>query len=344
MPETPSRTKSHRVRDLPRRTYSSEEPSDACITGFETDSLFDLADNSVDDSDITSSTNVEYEDQLFDPTQLYLREIGHRPLLNAEQELAIGRRVVAGDVGSRRLMIESNLRLVVNIARRYLHRGLVLLDLIEEGNLGLIHAVEKFDPEKGFRFSTYATWWIRQYIERALMNQTRTIRLPVHVVKEMQPLLKIKKDLGLNQKKPPSFADIAAKAGRTEEQVKRLLTLEDKVVPADVPIAQDSDTNLLDILNGEKTGQPHSVLLRQRLDQNIARWVAELPDRQAEVLARRFGLFGFESDTLENVGLEIGLTRERVRQIQMDGLHQLLCIARREGLEPDILGEFDQES
>ena len=342
MPETPPRTRSLRVRDLPRRTYSSEESSDAYVTCVETDPLLDRVDNIVDDSEHSSNSDAEREEQLLDPTQLYLREIGHRPLLNAAQELSIGRRVVAGDTGSRRLMIESNLRLVVNIARRYLHRGLVLLDLIEEGNLGLIHAVEKFDPEKGFRFSTYATWWIRQYIERALMNQTRTIRLPVHILKEMQPLLKIKEELGLNQNKQPSFADIAVKAGRAEDEVKRLLTLEDRVVPAEVPIAQDSDTNLLDTLNDGKTGEPDSVLMRQRLDQSIAKWVAELPDRQGEVLARRFGLFGFESDTLENVGLEIGLTRERVRQIQMDGLQRLLCIARREGLEADILGEFDQ--
>lgn len=344
MPGTPPRIRSLRVRDLPQRAYSSEQSRDAYVTRLETDSLFDRIENLVDDPEMSSSVAAEDEERFLEPTQPYLREIGHRPLLNAQQELLIMRRVVAGDSGSRRLMIESNLRLVVNIARRYLRRGLVLLDLIEEGNLGLIHAVEKFDPEKGFRFSTYATWWIRQYIERAFKNQTRTIRIPVHVVKEMQPSLKAKKELGLNQKKQPGFAEIAAKVGRTEEDVNRLLTIEDRVVPADVPIAQDSETNLLDTLNDEKSGQPDNVLLRQRLDQSIEKWLAELPDRQGEVLARRFGLFGFESDTLENVGLEIGLTRERVRQIQMDGLHRLLCIARQEGLEPDILEEFDQEN
>lgn len=278
--------------------------------------------------------------QYIDPTELYLREIGHRPLLNAEQEVYFGRRAQAGEASSRSCMIESNLRLVVKIAKRYLYRGLDLLDLVEEGNLGLIHAVEKFDPEKGFRFSTYATCWIRQYIERALMNQTRTIRLPVHVVKEVHGLLKIKQSLGNDQREEPTFAAIAAKSGRAVADVKRLLTLEEKPVAADTPITHDSDTSLLDTLSGDNTREPASIMQRQQLDRLLVAWVNELPERQREVLARRFGLLGYDIDTLENVGQEIGLTRERVRQIQMDGLRKLRSIVRRDGLAPDILAEF----
>ena len=282
-------------------------------------------------------------EQWLDPTQLYLREIGYHPLLNAQQEIDYGRRARAGDASSRRHMIESNLRLVVKIARRYVNRGLALLDLVEEGNLGLIHAVEKFDPEKGFRFSTYSTWWIRQYIERALMNQTRTIRLPVHVVKEMHGLLKIKQRLRKNQHREPSYEAIAAASGRELADVKRLLTLEGKPVAADAPLAQDSDTSLLETLSDESIREPEQQLQRQRLARHIAAWVNELPQRHREVLARRYGLFGYASDTLENVGLEIGLTRERVRQIQMDSLRKLHSIVLREGLAADMLTEFSED-
>jgi len=275
-----------------------------------------------------------------DATQLYLRAIGHQPLLTAEQEVYFGRRALAGEESSRRRMIESNLRLVVKIARRYLNRGLSLLDLVEEGNLGLIHAVEKFDPERGFRFSTYATWWIRQNIERALMNQTRTIRLPVHVVKEINGLLKIKQKLAKCQHRTPTFAEIAACAERTEDDVKRLLTLEDKLVAADAPLAQDSETSLLDTLRDQLSRTPRRLVQNEQLNQLISDWIQELPERHQEVLARRFGLNGHDSDTLENVGVEIGLTRERVRQIQIDALRKLQSIVLRDGLSPDILAEF----
>lgn len=340
MPETLPRIASPRVRDVPQREYAPRKFRNMKSMLAGTTCVVELDQQIVDTAQAIPKSSLRPSDELLDPTQLYLREIGHRPLLNAEQEVTLGRLVLQGDAGSRRHMIESNLRLVVKIARRYLHRGMVLLDLVEEGNLGLIHAVEKFDPERGFRFSTYATWWIRQYIERALMNQTRTIRLPVHVVKEMQGLFKIKHGLSQCQREEPTFEEIAAKAGRSAAEVKRLLTLDDKVVTTDSPLTHDSEMNLLDTLNGDAAREPDCVLQRQRLREQIANWVSELPERQREVLARRFGLFGYESDTLENVGLEIGLTRERVRQIQMDGLRRLLNIVRREGLAEDILSEF----
>ena len=279
-----------------------------------------------------------------DPTQLYLREIGLQPLLTAAQEISLGRRARAGDSTSRRQMIVSNLRLVVKIARRYQYRGLSLLDLVEEGNLGLIHAVEKYDPEKGFRFSTYATWWIRQNIERALMNQTRTIRLPVHIVKEVNKLLKIKQHLARQQRHAPTFEEIAAQAGLSAAEVKRLLTLEDRPVPADAPLTPESDTPLLDSLGDAHSRGPSRTLQRQQLDQRITHWLHELPERHREVLARRFGLMGHNSDTLEQVGLEIGLTRERVRQIQIDALRLLRAIVLREGLAADLLAEFTAAS
>lgn len=279
-----------------------------------------------------------------DATQLYLREIGFQPLLTAQQEVTFGQRARAGDAASRRRMIESNLRLVVKIARRYLNRGMSLLDLIEEGNLGLIHAVEKFDPDKGFRFSTYATWWIRQNIERGLMNQTRTIRLPVHIVKDINSLVKIKQSLARDQRKPPSFEEVAAAAHRDVTEVKRLLTAEEKIVPADAPLTPDSDTSLLETLGDHMAKEPGRVLQHQQLLGRMQHWLEELPDRHREVIARRFGLHGHTSDTLENVGLEIGLTRERVRQIQIDGLHKLLNIIRREGLTSELLDEFSDRT
>lgn len=312
-----------RIQDFPQTNYSeAQHASQKLVTRT------------------TASRDMKSAVGELDATQLYLRAIGHQPLLTAEQEVYFGRRALAGEEASRKRMIESNLRLVVKIARRYLNRGLSLLDLVEEGNLGLIHAVEKFDPERGFRFSTYATWWIRQNIERALMNQTRTIRLPVHVVKEINGLLKIKQKLAKCLHRSPTFAEIAATAERTEDDVKRLLTLEDKLVAADAPLAQDSETSLLDTLRDQLSRTPRRLVQNEQLNQLISEWIQELPERHQEVLARRFGLNGHDSDTLENVGIEIGLTRERVRQIQIDALRKLQSIVLRDGLSPDILAEF----
>src|SRR5690554_5052347 len=272
-----------------------------------------------------------------DATQLYLNEIGFSPLLTPEEEVYFARLARKGEESGRKRMIESNLRLVVKIARRYVNRGLTLLDLIEEGNLGLIRAVEKFDPERGFRFSTYATWWIRQTIERAIMNQTRTIRLPIHVVKELNIYLRAARELTQKLDHEPSPEEIAQLLDRPVEDVKRMLGLNERVASVDVPLGADSDKTLLDTLPDEMAGDPGDLLQEEDLNASIDNWLSELSEKQREVVTRRFGLRGHESSTLEEVGREIGLTRERVRQIQVEALKRLRDIFEQHGLSADSL-------
>lgn len=267
-----------------------------------------------------------------DATQLYLGEIGYSPLLSAEEEVFFARRALRGDIPSRQRMIESNLRLVVKISRRYTNRGLALLDLIEEGNLGLIRAVEKFDPEKGFRFSTYATWWIRQTIERAIMNQTRTIRLPIHIVKELNVYLRTARELAHKLDHEPSVEEIAQKLDKPVDDVSKMLRLNERITSVDTPIGGESDKALLDIISDENEDGPETTIQNNNLKENIIKWLFELNPKQREVLARRFGLLGYEAETLEDVGREIGLTRERVRQIQVEGLRRLKDILQSQGL------------
>lgn len=276
-----------------------------------------------------------------DATQLYLGEIGFSPLLSAEEEVFYARKALKGDAASRSRMIESNLRLVVKISRRYINRGLALLDLIEEGNLGLIRAVEKFDPERGFRFSTYATWWIRQTIERAIMNQTRTIRLPIHVVKELNVYLRAARELTQKLDHDPTPEEIAEMVDKPIDEVKRMLGLNERIASVDTPIGKDADKSLLDTLADESNADPADALLEDNLRSNIDEWLTELPEKQREVLARRFGLYGFEKATLEEVGREIGLTRERVRQIQVEALKTLREVLERHGLSSDLIFEED---
>lgn len=270
--------------------------------------------------------------RVLDATQLYLGEIGFAPLLTAAEEVYFARRALRGDLAARKRMIESNLRLVVKIARRYGNRGLALLDLIEEGNLGLIRAVEKFDPERGFRFSTYATWWIRQTIERAIMNQTRTIRLPIHVVKELNVYLRTARELAHKLEHEPTAEDIAALLSCPVSDVSRMLRLNERITSVDTPIAGDSEKALLDILADEKDQGPEETTQDNDMHHSIIKWLYELNPKQREVLARRFGLLGYEAATLEDVGSEIGLTRERVRQIQVEGLRRLREILTQQGL------------
>ncbi|MGD8977077.1 MAG: RNA polymerase sigma factor RpoS [Gammaproteobacteria bacterium] len=272
-----------------------------------------------------------------DATRLYLSEIGFSPLLTAEEEVYYSRRALRGDESARKRMIESNLRLVVKIARRYMNRGLPLLDLIEEGNLGLIHAVKKFDPEKGFRFSTYATWWIRQTIERGIMNQTRTIRLPIHVVKEINTYIRASRQLTQQLDREPTPEEIGALLDKPAADVDRLLGLSDRVAATTATIAGEGERNLLDAVADEHTLDPAQHLQMRDMHDVLETWLECLTDKQRAVVERRFGIHGFEKRTLEQVGAEIGVTRERVRQIQMDALAHLRTIMVNHGLSEDAL-------
>jgi RNA polymerase nonessential primary-like sigma factor len=272
-----------------------------------------------------------------DATRIYLSEIGFSPLLTAEEEVYYSRKSRKGDDASRKRMIESNLRLVVKIARRYMNRGLALLDLIEEGNLGLIRAVEKFDPEKGFRFSTYATWWIRQTIERALMNQTRTVRLPIHVVKEINIYLRAARKLSQTLDREPSPEDVAEMLDRPIEDVERMLGLNERVTSVDMPTGFGSDKSLLDTLPDEQNTDPSLLLQNSDVQRHIDTWLSQLSDKQCAVVERRFGLHGREVATLEEIGNELGVTRERVRQIQIEAIRRLRQILEREGFSLDNL-------
>ncbi|MFT7129192.1 MAG: RNA polymerase nonessential primary-like sigma factor [Gammaproteobacteria bacterium] len=267
-----------------------------------------------------------------DATQLYLNEIGFSPLLSPEEEVYYARMAMRGEDAGRKRMIESNLRLVVKISRRYVNRGLSLLDLIEEGNLGLIRAVEKFDPERGFRFSTYATWWIRQTIERAIMNQTRTIRLPIHIVKELNVCLRAARELTQKLDHEPSSEEIADLLDKPVSDVKRMLGLNERVASVDTPLGAESDKSLLDTIPDIQVSDPAEMLQDDDMRASIGEWLEELSEKQREVVARRFGLRGYESSTLEEVGREIGLTRERVRQIQVEALKRLRDILEKQGL------------
>jgi RNA polymerase nonessential primary-like sigma factor len=264
-----------------------------------------------------------HNDNNFDATRFYLNELGKSQLLTADQEKFYGKKALRGDEKARNIMIESNLRLVVKISRRYLNRGLPLLDLIEEGNLGLIRAVEKFDPDKGFRFSTYATWWIRQTIERAIMNQTRTIRLPIHIVKEMNVYLKAQHHLTQLMDREPSAEDIAEYLDKPVSVVKKMLKLNERVTSVDVPGGKDFDKPLVESISDVESMSPTEKLQEDGIKQNIANWVFQLSEKQREVICRRYGLCGYENATLEQVAQELGVTRERVRQIQMDSLKRL---------------------
>jgi RNA polymerase nonessential primary-like sigma factor len=272
-----------------------------------------------------------------DATRLYLNEIGFSDLLTPEQEVKYARLTQQGDEAARKRMIESNLRLVVKIARRYINRGLPLLDLIEEGNLGLIRAVEKFDPERGFRFSTYATWWIKQTIDRALMNQTRTIRLPIHIVKEINTCLRTARLLSQTLDHEPNAEDIAKMLDKSTDDVKKMFGLNEHIASMDAPYVGDSEKSLFDTVADENNLDPVILLQDFDLCRHVELWLSQLNDKQRIVVERRFGLDGEEPATLEQVGAEMGITRERVRQIQMEALKRLREILEQDGISIEAL-------
>lgn len=272
-----------------------------------------------------------------DATRLYLSEVGFSPLLTFEEEKFFARKARAGDEAARQRMIESNLRLVVKIARRYMNRGLALLDLIEEGNLGLIRAVEKFDPERGFHFSTYATWWIRQTIERAIMNKGRTVRLPIHVVKEINTYLRAARKLAQTLGREPGPEDVAKMLDRPLENVKRLFGLNERETSVDAPLRRESARSLLDTLPDEHNADPSLLLQNNDVRKHLDQWLEQLPEKQRAVVERRFGLHGKEAATLEQTGRELGITRERARQIQLEAIRRLRRILEREGFSLEAL-------
>ena len=274
--------------------------------------------------------------QLLDPTRQYLDEIGSSPLLTADEEKDLARRALRGDEPARQRMIKSNLRLVVKIARRYINRGLPLLDLIEEGNLGLIHAVKKFDPERGFRFSTYATWWIRQTIERGIMNQSRTVRLPIHVIKDINACLRASRTLNQKRNRVPTFAEIASHLGRELSDVERLMSLHQRVTLRS-GLSDDERGGPIERLKARREAEPSRCAQKDVVNDIVDHWVCELSEKQRAVVERRFGLHGYRRATLEQIGDEIGVTRERVRQIQLDALKNLREMMESHGISGDSL-------
>jgi RNA polymerase nonessential primary-like sigma factor len=279
-------------------------------------------------------------DFVADVAQLYLNEIGQHPLYTADEERDAARAMRAGDFDARQKLIERNLRLVVSIARHYAHRGLALPDLIEEGNLGLMHALDKFDPERGFRFSTYATWWIRQAIERAIVQQARTIRLPAHVVRELSVVQRAMRHL---ENHPPAdghdatIEDVAHLIDRPVDDVARLVRLQEHVLSLDAPLDRDPTVTIADALADEDALAPELLLHHNALERSVSVWLAELPSRQRHVIERRYGLNNAEVATLDVLSRELGITRERVRQIQVEALERLRAKLAAAGLDRDAL-------
>lgn len=272
-----------------------------------------------------------------DVTQIYLNDIGQNALLTPDEERRLSRLMKQGDFASRQRMIECNLRLVVNIAKHYVNRGMALLDLIEEGNLGLIHALEKFDPERGFRFSTYATWWIRQNIERAIMNQSRTIRLPVHIIKELNIYLRAQRHLESHGTPDPTIEDIAHLVDCEVEEVRYIMSLNERTASLDAPLDIDPNLSIGEALPDGQGVLPEFMLQRAEVEKYVHEWLNQLTPKQRSVIERRFGINGHDISTLEEVADAHGITRERVRQIQMEALQSLRKILRRNGVSKDVL-------
>ena len=283
------------------------------------------------------------ESEVGNTLQTYLREIRRTPLLTPEQEFATASRARAGDFKARQAMIEHNLRLVVSIAKNYLGRGLPLTDLIEEGNLGLMHAIGKFEPERGFRFSTYASWWIRQSIERAIMHQARLVRLPVHVVRELNHVLKTRRQLEtaqgrvLDGDKSVRVEDVAAALGRPVQEVSELLKFAESPTSLDAPLERDTSESMMDMVADEQATDPMGLTLNREVEHLLNTWLGELSEREREVLAGRYGLHDREPETLEVLAERLGLTRERIRQIQQEALLKLKRRMIRNGVDRDSI-------
>jgi RNA polymerase nonessential primary-like sigma factor len=272
-----------------------------------------------------------------DATALYLNEIGRNSLLTAKEERSLVIRVREGDFEARQRMIKCNLRLVVSIAKYYINRGLPLLDLISEGNLGLMHALDKFESERGFRFSTYATWWIRQNIERAIINQSQTIRVPVHMVRKINTCQQAFRRLESRNGIEPRVEDVADLLDTGAEDVRHVLSLNVRMSSLDAPLDMDPSLALVDMIPDEHTPPPEMKLHKAKLEAFVQQWMDELGEKQRWVVERRFGLNGYAVHTMGAIAESLEITRERVRQIQLEALQSLRCILLRRGLLKDAL-------
>ena len=304
-----------------------------------------MANEMLDDSSEASPTQKSASSIFMDPpptdiTQIYLKEIGRNKLLTALEEFELAKKVKEGDSAAWTRMIECNLRLVVNIAKRYINRNhnLVLCDLIEEGNMGMMHALDKFEPDRGYRFSTYATWWIRQHIERAIMNQSRTIRLPVHVVKGLNIVLRAFRHLETHLGREPKAEDVAYLLQRPVEEIRSALALNSGTISLDTPLDIDPQLTIGDGVIDENTPTPDLMLEQSEIHEHLHEWLGRLNPRQRSVIERRYGLNGYDTQTLEQLTEDLDLTRERVRQIQLEALKKLKQMSHHDGVSrEDVL-------
>jgi|SRR5450830_1172349 len=341
--------------DVP--TFGNAEPSslegvEGVDDGIDAEGVTDTVDIDVDGGDaqavdpvslivapIDELKNVLAAELSTDTTQYYLNQIGTRPLFDSKEELHFATLAKQGNFEARQKMIEHNLRLVVSIAKHYINRGVALLDMIEEGNLGLMHAIDKFEPERGFRFSTYATWWIRQSIERAIMNQARTIRLPVHMVRELNQILRAKYHLESQRRdgRDANLEDIALLVDRPVDEVQDILALSEHATSLDTPLDNDPQSSLMDMLPGDNEDGPDVRAEHHEMTVLVRDWLSKLPDKQRIVVTRRFGLDNDDPATLEALADEMGITRERVRQIQQEALIKLKRSFLSRGVGRDAL-------
>ena len=302
----------------------------------------DANDTEASAEEITDDTLVENitlskDIKINDPVRMYLKEIGRIPLLTSDEEFENARRALEGDEEAKRILAESNLRLVVSIAKRYVGRGMLFLDLIQEGNIGLMKAVDKFDPEKGYKFSTYATWWIRQAITRALADQARTIRVPVHMVETINKLARVQRQLTQDLNREPTDEEIAKKLGISVDKVREVYKISQDPVSLETPIGEEDDSHLGDFIRDERTVSPEEYATEELLKEELAGVLLTLTDREEKVLRLRFGLDDGQCRTLEEVGQIFGVTRERIRQIEAKALRKLRHPSRAKKLRDFLI-------
>ena len=331
-------------REKGQITY--QEISEA-LDGFEIDAegmekiletLEEMQITVTESPDSAPATRVEEEDfdssvLLDDPVRMYLREIGSIPLLTAEEEVELAKRIQQGDDEARKKLCESNLRLVVSIARHYVGRGMPLLDLVQEGNLGLMKAVEKFDYERGYKFSTYATWWIRQAISRAIADQGRTIRIPVHMVEHVNRMIRVRRELTQELSREPSTAEIAERMGIPEKRVHEIMCMTTEPRSIDAPVGEEEDSHFGDFIPDNMTPSPEEAAASTMMREQLKEALSGLSEREQEVLVLRFGLDDGRQRTLEEVGEYFHVTRERVRQIEAKAIRKLTHPSRSKMLQ-----------